>query len=33
MYADDVILFKFFHPFDAFATCSALNKNLKFTAE
>ncbi|KAG5318994.1 TBC16 protein, partial [Acromyrmex heyeri] len=33
MYADDVILFKFFHLFDAFATCSALNKNLKFIAE
>ena len=33
MYADDIILFKFFYPFDAFATCSALNKNLKFITE
>ena len=33
MYADDVILYKFFHPFDAFAICSTLNKNLKFIVE
>jgi len=32
MYAD-IILFKFFYPFDAFAACSALNKDLKFIAK
>ena len=33
MYADDVILLKFFHPFDVLATCSALNTDLKSIAE
>jgi len=33
MYADDVILFKFFYLFGAFAANFALNKYLKFIAE
>ena len=33
VYADDVILLKFFHPFDVLATCSALNTDLKSIAE